>query len=72
MTYTPFKTYYPYVSPFDPCPPIYKKTYSTPPNLYIPFQGYQSEQFTSPKEALYKGTLWVCLYDPYPHRRDDA
>ncbi|MFC4404327.1 spore coat associated protein CotJA [Gracilibacillus xinjiangensis] len=63
------KCYSPYISPFDPCRPILKKSYSTPPNLYIPFQPMQSEQFPSAKEALYHGTLWPCLYDPYFPKR---
>ena len=31
------KSYVPYHSPQDPCPPIGKKYYSTPPNLYLGF-----------------------------------
>jgi len=58
------KEYFPYVSPFDPCRPITCKTYVTPPNLYITFQPYHLPQF-SPKEALFNGTLWPALYDPY-------
>jgi spore coat protein JA len=59
-----YKVYYPYVSPFDPCPPITKKVYSTPPNLYMGFQPANLEQF-SPQEALRTGTLWKAFYDPY-------
>lgn len=58
------KFYYPYFSPFDPCPPIKVKTYSTPPHLYIRFQPANLPQFP-PKVALFKGTLWPALYDPY-------
>jgi spore coat protein JA len=58
------KNYYPYVSPFDPCRPISVKTYVTPPNLYIHFQPPNLQQFT-PKEALFRGTLWPIFYDPY-------
>jgi spore coat protein JA len=62
--YTTSKKYYPYISPFSPCPPIQVKTYSTPPNLYIGYQPYNLPQYP-PKEALYKGTLWPAFYDPY-------
>ncbi len=58
------KTYYPYVSPFDPCRPLVPKTYVTPPNLYLGFQPANLPQF-SPKEALCHGTLWKVFYDPY-------
>lgn len=70
FTFTQFKYWYPYVSPFDPCPPIRIKSYSTPPQLYIPFQPPGLPQF-SPKEALIHGTLWPALYSPYPdpHKR---
>ncbi|USK90634.1 spore coat associated protein CotJA [Rossellomorea marisflavi] len=59
-----YKTYEPYVSPFDPCPPITTKVYSTPPQLYMGFQPPGMEQFT-PREALRTGTLWKAFYDPY-------
>ncbi|MEH7380821.1 spore coat associated protein CotJA [Bacillus sp. JJ1533] len=62
--FTTRKAYYPYVSPFDPCKPITRKTYVTPPNLYITFQPANLPQF-SPKEALFAGTLWKVFYDPY-------
>ncbi len=62
--YTLRKNYYPYVSPFDPCRPIICKTYSTPPNLYLGFQPPNLPQF-SPKEALFKGTLWHVFADPW-------
>jgi spore coat protein JA len=58
------KIYYPYVSPFDPCPPIKIKTYSAPPHLYIGYQPANLPQF-APGEALKAGTLWKPLYDPY-------
>ncbi|MDQ0213723.1 spore coat protein JA [Oikeobacillus pervagus] len=64
MKHTRFKMYHPYVSPFDPCPPMKVKTYSTPPHLYIGFQPPNLPQF-SPFEALQKGTLWKYFYDPY-------
>lgn len=60
------KHYYPYVSPLDPCKPIIKKSYSTPPHLYMGFQSKNATQFKTAKEALYHGTLWTDLYDPYP------
>ncbi|HZG70036.1 MAG TPA: spore coat associated protein CotJA [Chondromyces sp.] len=72
-----YKTYQPYHSPFDPCPPIKIKKYSTPPNLYLGFQPPNLPQY-SPIEALYKGTLWKCFYDPYygtkekKHRGDET
>ncbi|WP_281885597.1 spore coat associated protein CotJA [Paenibacillus sp. YYML68] len=62
------KAWYPYVSPFDPCPPVTVKTYSTPINLYIPFQPPGLPQF-SPMEALKCGTLWPALYSPYEPRQ---
>lgn len=62
--YSNFKNWEPYVSPFDPCPPIRVKTYVTPPNLYIPFQPGGLPQF-SPCEALQLGTLWPAFYSPY-------
>ncbi|WP_374721519.1 spore coat associated protein CotJA [Peribacillus tepidiphilus] len=67
--FTNRKSYRPFHSPFDPCKPIGKKYYSTPPNLYIPYQPPNLEQF-SPMEALKKGTLWKALYDYYenPYR----
>ncbi|MBS4209744.1 spore coat associated protein CotJA [Bacillus sp. FJAT-50079] len=65
-----YRTYKPYISPFDPCPPITTKTYSTPPNLFMGFQPTNLPQFT-PHEALRKGTLWKAFYDPYysPYER---
>lgn len=59
-----YRVYEPYVSPFDPCPPIKLKMYSTPPHLFIPFQPPNLPQF-SPVEALKHGTLWPVLYSPY-------
>jgi spore coat protein JA len=67
---TNFKSYAPYISPFDPCPPIKVKTYSTPPQLYLGFQPPNLPQFSA-LEALKNGTLWQPLYDPYysPYER---
>ncbi|WP_046175458.1 spore coat associated protein CotJA [Domibacillus indicus] len=64
------KSYVPPRSPFDPCPPIGTKYYSTPPNLYLGFQPPGLPQF-SPADALRKGTLWKVLYDYYdnPYRK---
>ncbi len=73
--YTTRKKYYPYVSPFDPCPPMRVKTYETPPQLYMGFQPYNLPQF-KPREALKHGTLWPALFAPYTnpykhgHRED--
>ncbi|MGM7682675.1 spore coat associated protein CotJA [Cytobacillus sp. Hm23] len=58
------KSYHPYISPHDPCNPIYEKYFVTPPNLYITFQPNRLPQYTA-KEALRKGTLWPIFYDPY-------
>ena len=70
QTFTRMKSYIPYHSVYDPCPPIGQKYYSTPPNLYLGFQPPNLEQFP-PKEALQKGTLWPILYDYYenPYKR---
>ncbi|MCT2537412.1 spore coat associated protein CotJA [Aquibacillus koreensis] len=65
MEHTYTKYYYPYISPLDPCKPIIKKSYSTPPNLYLGFQPPNLPQYNTAKEALYKGTLWPALYDNY-------
>ncbi|RDW19382.1 spore coat associated protein CotJA [Oceanobacillus chungangensis] len=64
---TQFKYWEPYVSPFDPCPPIRIKSYSTPPNLYMTFQPTGLAQFQTPREALHHGTLWPELFSPYPN-----
>jgi spore coat protein JA len=60
--------YEPYVSPLDPCPPRRVKTYITPPNLFIPFQPPNLQQF-NPYEALKHGTLWPALYSPYGNQK---
>ncbi len=62
--FTQRKYYRPYVSPFDPCPPIRVKSYETPPQLYLGFQPYNLPQF-KPQQALYCGTLWPALFSPY-------
>lgn len=62
--HTNWKKYHPYVGPFDPCRPIKTKYYVTPPNLYMGFQPPNLPQY-SPKEALYRGTLWPALFSPY-------
>lgn len=62
--FTTRKYWHPYVSPFDPCPPITTKQFVTAPNLYINFQPPGMQQF-SPREALFAGTLWCAFYDPY-------
>lgn len=60
-----FRTYRPFIGPFDPCPPITEKSYNVPPQLFITFQPPNLPQF-SPYEALKYGTLWPALYAPYP------
>jgi spore coat protein JA len=65
---TQFKVYETYVGPFDPCPPVRFKTYSTAPNLYMAFQPMSLQQF-NPHEALKLGTLWPALYSPYEARK---
>ena len=67
--YSQVRVYYPYVSPFDPCPPIQVKTYQVPPQLFIGFQPEDQPQFT-PEEALRAGTLWPILFSPYTGRGD--
>ncbi|MBD8070283.1 spore coat associated protein CotJA [Bacillus sp. PS06] len=74
--YTWRKSYAPYSGPFDPCRPIPKKTFVTPPNIYLGFQPANLPQF-SPKEALCTGTLWKAFYDPYygpyePQKREGS
>jgi spore coat protein JA len=68
--YTTRKTYYPFISPFDPCKPMRMKTYETPPQLYMGFQPYNLPQF-NPKEALIHGTLWPTLVAPYTNPYKD-
>lgn len=63
--YTPIKCYSPYHGPFDPCPPRKVACFQTPPNLYLGFQPPNLQQYPL-QQALYKGTLWPCLFDPYP------
>jgi spore coat protein JA len=58
------RTWSPYVSPCDPCPPQTQKTYVVPPNQYLGFQPPYLPQF-QPHEALCYGTLWPMLYSPY-------
>ncbi len=53
------KSYVPYHSPQDPCPPI-GKNITYPPNLYLGFQPPNLPQF-SPKEALTKRNLMAYL-----------
>lgn len=57
--------WHPYVSPFDPCPPITVKSYVVPPNLFVNFQSPGLPQ-NSPQVALRSGTLWPLFYSPYP------
>lgn len=62
--FTRMKSFQPFHSQFDPCRPIGVKYYSTPPQLYLGFQPPNMPQF-SPKEALFRGTLWPVFYDFY-------
>ncbi|HHY21936.1 MAG TPA: spore coat associated protein CotJA [Bacilli bacterium] len=62
--FTQRKFYRPYVSPFDPCPPIKVKSYETPPHLYMGFQPRGLPQFEA-YVALRHGTLWPALFSPY-------
>ncbi|WP_277613416.1 spore coat associated protein CotJA [Brevibacillus humidisoli] len=63
------RIYYPYVSPFDPCPPMRVKTYVVPPQLFLGFQPENLAQY-SPHKALRRGVLWPALYSPYEGRGD--
>lgn len=58
------RTWYPYHSPADPCPPKEGKQYVVPPNQYLGFQPPNLPQY-SPEEALSRGTLWPILFSPY-------
>ncbi|MGO4374416.1 spore coat associated protein CotJA [Paenibacillus sp. 2TAB19] len=60
--------YAPFISPTDPCPPIRIKSYSVPPQLFIPFQPPNLQQF-HPFDALKHGTLWPALYSPYSSKQ---
>ncbi|WP_103105428.1 spore coat associated protein CotJA [Brevibacillus reuszeri] len=65
------RVYFPYVGPFDPCPPKRVKTYQVPPELFITFQPPNLPQY-SPSEALRLGTLWPALFSPYNPAADRA
>nr|WP_243385075.1 spore coat associated protein CotJA [Bacillus kexueae] len=69
--YSTVKSYKPFYSQYDPCPPIGRKYYSTPPQLYLGFQPMNMPQYSA-KEALKKGTLWPYFYDYYdnPYKGD--
>ncbi|SFI99782.1 spore coat protein JA [Thermoflavimicrobium dichotomicum] len=58
------RIWYPYISPYDPCPPICAKTYVVPPNQFLGFQPPNLPQYP-PSQALYHGTLWPILFSPY-------
>ncbi|WP_409346205.1 spore coat associated protein CotJA [Paenibacillus sp. MBLB4367] len=68
MHVSQFRSFEPFIGPFDPCPPIRVKYYSTPVNLFIGFQPPNLQQF-NPFDALKYGTLWPALYSPYERRR---
>lgn len=59
-----YKTYRPYLCPFDPYLPIKRETYSCLPNFYKDFQPSPLSQL-APGESLRPGTLWKPLYDSY-------
>lgn len=63
-----YRVYYPFIGPFDPCPPITAKTYVVPPNQFMGFQPMNLPQ-NPPREALRLGTLWPALYSPYEGKR---
>ncbi|PID16084.1 hypothetical protein CSV63_05445 [Sporosarcina sp. P34] len=67
MDYTFRGSYEPYISPWDPCPPIIVKTFPLPPQLFMNFQPASLPQF-SPAEALQHGSLWPALVDGYSKR----
>ena len=63
--FTQYKSWRPYISPFDPCKPIEVKYYATPHNCIWVFN-HGLPQFQTPREALMAGTLWPQLFSPYP------
>ncbi|NPC92117.1 spore coat associated protein CotJA [Bacillus sp. WMMC1349] len=63
-SFTKIKSYRPFHSAFDPCPPLGRRYYRTPPHLYLGFQPRGLQQF-APMEALRRGTLWPIFYDYY-------
>ncbi|WP_127588218.1 spore coat associated protein CotJA [Paenibacillus koleovorans] len=67
----PYRYYEPFIGPFDPCPPIRVKFYSTPPDLFMGYQPPNLPQF-SPMEALKYGTLWPALFSPYDKKGGSA
>ncbi len=67
-TNSQIREYYPFIGPFDPCPPIRVKTYVVPPNQFVTFQPMNLPQF-SPAEALRLGTLWPAFYSNYTSKR---
>lgn len=69
VLYSQTRVYYPYISPYDPCPPIRVKTYQVPPELFITFQPENLPQYP-PAEALKRGTLWPALFSPYNPPRE--
>ncbi|SDI97671.1 spore coat associated protein CotJA [Salimicrobium halophilum] len=62
------RSYHPYISPNDPCPPVKKKYYATPPQLFIGFQPRGLPQFPLHK-ALMRGTLWP-IFSPEGGREE--
>ncbi|HEX7056567.1 MAG TPA: spore coat associated protein CotJA [Bacilli bacterium] len=62
------RVYYPFIGPFDPCPPIREKSYVVPPNQFVVYQPAGLPQF-SPAEALRSGTLWPLFFSPYAGKK---
>jgi len=57
-------SYNPFVSPLDPCPPIWEKTFVLPPQIFMDFQSPGLPQFSA-EDALRYGTLWPLLADGF-------
>lgn len=62
------RVWFPFVSPYDPCPPERVKSYVIPPNLMMGFQPSDLPQFPT-MDALCLGTLWPAFYSPYESKR---
>ncbi|RNB79714.1 spore coat associated protein CotJA [Brevibacillus fluminis] len=62
------RVWFPFVGPYDPCPPERIKSYVIPPNLTMGFQPCGLPQYST-MEALSVGTLWPAFYSPYRSNR---
>lgn len=58
------KSYIPFHSPNDPCPPI-GKNITQLPHTYLWAFNHLTYPNSHQKEALRKGTLWPAFYDFY-------